>query len=150
MFLLLGGLLSYIFGLMDILTNPDDFARDKDRFVRLVMQPEPVPVPKMKLGDEGNPDAGEGAKAREEEGKRGKKESKVEDAKGGPVKAVEDRRIAESAGVLGALTKANMDLNAVFGTGAMGGGLDDFLGGLIGTTNADQRGVGGLGLRGTG
>lgn len=145
-----GGAGAWLAGLINF-DRGSDFDRDADRFVRLVVAPEPPPEPPKvkKTKDGGNPDAGEGARAKDEEGKRGKKESKVEEAKGGPVKAAEDRRIAEQAGVLGALTEVN-DLNAVFGTGAMGGGLDENLGGLIGTTGADQRGVGGLGLKGTG
>lgn len=145
-----GGAGAVLMGLIDFGPS-DDFGRDQDRFVRMVLVPEapPTPPPKQRQkGAKGNKDAGEGARAKKEEGKRGKKDSKVENTRGGPVKAAQDRRIAESAGVLGAL--GQNDLNAVFGTGAMGGGMDEHLGGLIGTTGADQRGSGGLGLRGTG
>ncbi len=53
-----------------------------------------------------NPDAGEGAKAKDEEGRVGKKERKLEKAKGSRVqlqRAELDRQIAESTGLLGDL-----------------------------------------------
>jgi pSer/pThr/pTyr-binding forkhead associated (FHA) protein len=118
-----------------------------DRFVDLLLE-RPEPEKKEKKG--GNPDAGEGAKAKKEEGKVGKKEAKVEKAKGNKieVKKLEiDRQIAENAGVLGAM--ADSDLNQVLGASGLSTSLTQGIGGLIGT-NGTQIGSGGLGSRGGG
>ncbi len=69
----------------------------------------------------GNPSAGEGAKARYEEGKVGKKGAKMARAKGRKVelqKARIDHEIAENAGVLGALRDGS-ELDGVFGSGGI-------------------------------
>jgi hypothetical protein len=56
-----------------------------DRFVEMLLeQPEPEPQ-KEKNKPDANPDAGEGAKAKKEEGKVGKKDAKMEKAKGNKV-----------------------------------------------------------------
>ena len=118
-----------------------------DRFVDLLLE-RPEPEKKEKKG--GEPDAGEGAKAKKEEGKVGKKEAKVEKAKGSKieVKKLEiDRQIAENAGVLGAM--ADSDLNQVLGASGLSTSLTQGIGGLIGT-NGTQIGSGGLGSRGGG
>jgi len=118
-----------------------------DRFVELLLE-KPEEQPKEKKG--GNPDAGEGAKAKKEEGKVGKKEAKIEKTKGNKieVKKLEiDRQIAESAGVLGAM--ADSDLNQMMGASGLSSSLTNGIGGLIGTTGT-QIGSGGLGSRGGG
>jgi len=119
-----------------------------DRFVDLLLE-KPDPEKKDKKPS-GNPDAGEGAKAKKEEGKVGKKEAKMEKAKGNKieVKKLEiDRQIAENAGVLGAMQ--NSDLNQVLGSSGLSADLQGGIGGLIGTQGT-QIGSGGLGGRGSG
>jgi len=100
---------------------------------------------------EANPDAGEGAKARKEEGKVGKKDAKMEKAKGNKV-AIQarelDREIAENAGVLGSLADAG-ELDGVFGSSGLDSELSGGIGGLIGAQGT-QVGSGGLGSRGSG
>jgi hypothetical protein len=130
----------------DIDRSHDSVALD-DRFVELLLE-KPEEKKKDKKG--GNPDAGEGAKAKKEEGKVGKKESKIEKAKGNKieVKKMElDRQIAETAGVLGAM--ADSDLQQVLGASGLSSSLTQGIGGLIGTQGT-QAGSGGLGARGSG
>ena len=70
----------------------------------------------------GNPDAGEGAKARGEEGKVGKKDAKLKRAKGTKVKMAKetmDKQIADSAGILADLNTMEAD-NNMFGVGGLG------------------------------
>lgn len=125
----------------------NDSVEIPDRFVELLLE-KPEEEKKEKKG--GNPDAGEGAKAKKEEGKVGKKEAKIEKTKGNKieVKKLEiDRQIAESAGVLGAM--ADSDLNQVLGASGLSSSLTNGIGGLIGTTGT-QIGSGGLGSRGGG
>ncbi|MEQ1564537.1 MAG: AgmX/PglI C-terminal domain-containing protein [Myxococcota bacterium] len=128
-------------------THSNESNEIPDRFVELLLE-KPEPEKKEKKG--GNPDAGEGAKAKKEEGKVGKKEAKVEKAKGNKieVKKLEiDRQIAENAGVLGAM--ADSDLNQVLGASGLSSAITSGIGGLIGNTGT-QIGSGGLGSRGGG
>jgi hypothetical protein len=118
-----------------------------DRMVELLLEKPPEEKTKK---PEANPDAGEGAKAKKEEGKVGKKEAKIEKAKGDKVelKKLEiDRKIAENAGVLGAMN--NSDLDQIFGATGLSQDLKGGIGGLIGTVGT-QFGSGGLGARGGG
>ena len=119
-----------------------------DRFVELLLE-EPE-IQKSHEPDK-NPDAGEGAKAKKEEGKVGKKDAKMEKAKGNKVemnKRQVDKEIAESAGVLGALRDGS-ELDGVFGTSGLNSDLLGGIGGLIGAKGV-QFGSGGLGSRGSG
>jgi outer membrane biosynthesis protein TonB len=121
-----------------------------DRFVELLLE-RPEPQPKEKKRPDKNPDAGEGAKAKKEEGKVGKKDAKMEKAKGNKKeikKTEQDRQIAENAGVLGAMRDAG-DLDGVFGTSGLSSSLTGGIGGLIGAKGT-QIGSGGLGSRGSG
>ncbi len=118
-----------------------------DRFVELLLE---QPEIDKKQPDE-NPDAGEGAKAKKEEGKVGKKDAKMEKAKGNKVemdKRQVDKEIAESAGVLGALRDGS-ELDGVFGSSGLDMDLLGGIGGLIGAKGV-QFGSGGLGSRGSG
>ena len=93
----------------------------------MLEQPEPEKNKKNNKPDR-NPDAGEGEKAKKEEGKVGKKDAKMEKAKGNKVqmqKTQADKEIAEDAGVLGALRD--------------GSALD----GVFERTKGDRRGGGG-------
>jgi pSer/pThr/pTyr-binding forkhead associated (FHA) protein len=120
-----------------------------DRFVELLLE-KPEPEEKKKKKPSGNPDAGEGAKAKKEEGKVGKKDSKMEKAKGNKVEVKKkelDRQIAENAGVLGALRDAG-DMSGMFSS-SLDANLTGGIGGLIGAKGT-QIGSGGLGARGSG
>jgi TonB family protein len=120
-----------------------------DRFVDMMIQ-EPDP-PKSKEKDPAkNPDAGEGAKAKGEEGKVGKKEAKLKKAKGAKVavnKAKMDKEIAQSAGLLADLNQ--LSDSQLFGTGGLDSAVTSALGGLSGVIGT-QYGSGGLGSRGSG
>jgi Ca-activated chloride channel homolog len=103
----------------------DDLVQIPDRYVELILD-EPAPERRR-----GNPDAGEGARARKEVGGVGKREV--------------DRQIAEGGGVLGAM--ADSDLNQVLGASGAGG-LGVRGSGLGGGGTAE--GLGGLGTKGAG
>jgi outer membrane biosynthesis protein TonB len=116
-----------------------------ERFVELLIQP----VEKQKDKPGGNPDAGEGAKAKKEEGKVGKKEAKLKKAKGSKIavnKAQMDKEIADNTGLLSALNQ--MDSSVIGGSG-LSGEVSNAVGGLIGSFGT-QYGSGGLGSRGSG
>lgn len=121
-----------------------------DRFVELLIE-KPQPEEKEKKKPSGNPDAGEGAKAKREEGKVGKKDAKMEKAKGNKVEVQKrelDRQVAENAGVLGALRESG-ELDGMFGSSGLDANLTGGIGGLIGAKGT-QIGSGGLGSRGSG
>ncbi|HHO50586.1 MAG TPA: AgmX/PglI C-terminal domain-containing protein [Deltaproteobacteria bacterium] len=147
------GFLGLMFGLvMYFLPKPpeNDLSEIPDRFVELLLE-KPEIEKKEKKKPSGNPDAGEGAKAKKEEGKVGKKEAKMEKAKGNKVEVKKrelDRQIAENAGVLGALRDAG-DLDGMFGSSGLDANLTGGIGGLIGAKGT-QFGSGGLGARGSG
>lgn len=123
-----------------------------DRFVELLLEkPEPEDKKKENKKPDANPDAGEGAKAKREEGKVGKKDAKMEKAKGNKVEVKKqelDRQIAENAGVLGALRDSG-ELDGMFGSTGLDANLRGGIGGLIGAKGT-QIGSGGLGARGSG
>ncbi|NCG18659.1 MAG: AgmX/PglI C-terminal domain-containing protein [Rhodobacterales bacterium] len=121
-----------------------------DRFVELLLD-KPEPEKKEKKKPNANPDAGEGAKAKREEGKVGKKDAKMDKAKGNKVEVKKqemDRQVAENAGILGALRDAG-DLDGMFGSSGLDANLTGGIGGLIGAKGT-QIGSGGLGARGSG
>lgn len=98
-----------------------------------------------------NPDAGEGAKAKKEEGKVGKKDAKMEKAKGDKVQLQKqqlDREIAQNAGILGAL-RDDSTLDSALGATGLNANMMNGIGGLIGSKGT-QMGSGGLGARGGG
>ncbi len=127
----------------------NDMSEIPDRFVELLLEkPE---IKKEKKKPEQNPDAGEGAKAKKEEGKVGKKKAKMDKAKGNKVEVKKkelDRQVAENAGVLGALRDAGA-LDGMFGSSGLDANLTGGIGGLIGAKGM-QFGAGGLGARGSG
>jgi hypothetical protein len=121
-----------------------------DRFVDLMID-KPEPEQPKDNKPEANPDAGEGAKAKKEEGKVGKKDAKMKKAKGNKVemqKKQVDKEIAENAGVLGALRDGS-ELDGVFGSSNLSSDLAGGIGGMIGAKGI-QVGAGGLGSRGSG
>ncbi len=131
--------------------SESDIMEVPDRFVEMLLeQPEPEPQ-KEKNKPDANPDAGEGAKAKKEEGKVGKKDAKMEKAKGNKVELQKkklDTEVAENAGVLGALRDGG-ELDGVFGSSNLSSDLAGGIGGLIGAKGT-QIGSGGLGARGSG
>jgi hypothetical protein len=120
------------------------------RFVEILLeQPEPK-LPQLAAKAETTPDAGQGAKAKKEEGKVGKQAVKMENAKGQRValkKTQQDKLIAENAGVLGAL-RDGADLDGVFGTATLNANLAGGIGSLVGAKGV-QMGSAGLVTRGS-
>ena len=109
---------------------------------------EPPPEEEKK---DANPDAGEGAKAKKEEGKVGKKESKMKEAKGDKVEISQkqkDKEIVENAGIMGALSDAG-NIEGLGGNSGLDASLQGGLGGVIGAKGV-QMGSGGLGGSGSG
>jgi outer membrane biosynthesis protein TonB len=90
-------------------------------------------------------------KPKKEEGKVGKKDAKMEKAKGNKVELQKkklDTEVAENAGVLGALRDGG-ELDGVFGTSNLSSDLAGGIGGFIGAKGT-QIGSGGFGARGSG
>ncbi len=119
-----------------------------DRFVQVVMEtptPEPalqLPVHKKESGER------EGAKAKRDEGKVGKKSGAMERARGSKVaKALHDRDVVKDAGVFGAMSDEGMD--AIFGTSGLNEDITGGIGGLLGHKGT-QMGSNGLSSRGGG
>lgn len=120
-----------------------------DHMVELLLQKEEEIKDNKKRDD--NPDAGEGAKAKKDEGKVGKKDAKMDKAKGDKVQMQKqqlDKEIAENAGVLGAL-RDDATLDSALGATGLNADMMNGIGGLIGTKGT-QMGSGGLGARGSG
>ena len=124
-----------------------------DYFTEMVLsQPEPEPdIPQTDHREDEPDPEDEGAAAKDTEGKVGKKDSKMEVAKGNKVEIQKqelDREVAENAGVLGVLGN-DSTLSGVFGTSNLNTDLLGDVGGLFGATGS-QRGTNGLGSRGVG
>lgn len=121
-----------------------------DRMVEILLEKKEEEKKDGKKPD-ANPDAGEGAKAKKEEGKVGKKDAKMDKAKGDKVQMQRqqlDKEIAQNAGVLGAL-RDNSTLDSALGSTGLNADMMNGIGGLIGTRGT-QMGSGGLGARGSG
>ena len=144
--------IGFLFGVVMFFSPPraeNEMIEIPDRFVELLLEKPEVEKNKKEKKPSGNPDAGEGAKAKREEGKVGKKDSKMEKAKGAKVdKQERDRKIAENAGVLGALRDGG-ELEGIFGNTGLNSDIAGGIGGLIGAKGT-QIGSGGLGSRGSG
>jgi len=98
-----------------------------------------------------SPDAGEGALVRREEGKVGRKDGRMDRAKGNKIemnKRQIDKVISEHAGVLGALRDGS-EVDGVFGANSLDSSLSGGIGGLIGAKGSAY-GTGGLASRGSG
>ncbi|MFL5320591.1 MAG: TonB family protein [Myxococcaceae bacterium] len=133
----------------------DDIFQNPAKYVKLLVKPEK----KIDLKQKELSGAKEGAKAKEDEGKFGKKEEKKQEAdpskKGAPIvdanKREEDRKKVMQAGLLGAMGGAQGAASNIFGPGGLGTGINNALGGLKGGAGVgDAHGVGGLGSRGNG
>ncbi len=147
------GFLSMLFVIIVLTTPPrPDSATNElpDRFVEMLLEKPEMEKPLPDKKPEANPDAGEGAKAKKEEGKVGKKDAKMKQAKGNKVEMKKkelDKEVAENAGVLGAMREGAA--SDVFGSAALSSDLTGGIGGLIGAKGT-QIGSGGLGARGSG
>lgn len=147
------GFLSVMFIIVVLTTPPKpDTATNElpDRFVEMLLEKPEMEKPLPDKKPEANPDAGEGAKAKKEEGKVGKKDAKMKQAKGNKVEMKRkelDKEVAENAGVLGAMREGAA--SDVFGSAALSSDLTGGIGGLIGAKGT-QIGSGGLGARGSG
>ena len=98
-----------------------------------------------KKPNEANPDAGEGAKAKDKEGKVGEKSAKLDEAAGQKTRSATDGPAElENSGLLGAMNDTQNMLSSGLNASMAAG-----IGGLIGTKGT-QLGVGGLGMRGGG
>jgi hypothetical protein len=118
------------------------------RFAELFLQD---PVVERHLDQPERVEQQEGAKAKREEGKIGRRDAEMERAKGDKVelrKAQVDKEIAEASGVLGALRDGG-ELDGVLGSTALNPDLTGGLGGLLGAKGT-QFGSGGLFSRGSG
>ncbi|MDF1563513.1 MAG: AgmX/PglI C-terminal domain-containing protein [Deltaproteobacteria bacterium] len=134
----------------------EDLFKNPNRFAKLIIKPPETEKKKFKdlSGIE------EGKKAKDDEGKFGKKEEVKKEAapskKGAPVvdvdKREEDRKKVMQSGLLAALNAPDDGAASnVFGPGGLGTGINNALGGLQGGAGmGDAHGVGGLGSRGTG
>ena len=142
-------------------TVTDDLAGNQQRIARYQVKPreKPVEEPPKPREISGVP---EGAKARDEEGKLGKREAKKREAapsrKGATVvdadKRESDRRKVMRLGLVAALSKIGATAGGasnVLGPGGLGTGINTALGGVKGRAGVgDAYGVGGLGSRGSG
>lgn len=122
-----------------------------ERFVELlVKEPEPEEH-REKDRPAANPDAGEGAKAKKEEGKVGKKDAKMEKAKGNKVEIDQqelDREMADNAGLMGQMADQG-GMDGILGDTIVDENMMGGIGGALGAKGY-QMGAGGLGSRGSG
>jgi outer membrane biosynthesis protein TonB len=129
-----------------------DTELDEELFAELVLEEPPEPPEEEKK--DANPDAGEGAKAKKEEGKVGKKDAKMKEAKGDKVevdKRTKDKQVVDEF-MSGLNFGANSDSGAMDGMGGIANldaNMQGGLGGVIGAKGV-QAGSGGLGASGGG
>ena len=121
-----------------------------DRLLRIALTEPKTPEPVVEAPRQ-REDAGEGKRAPDPEGQRGREDAVLRKAKGAKVAVRRqelDRQIALRSGILHDI--ATMDDNGIFGQdGARDDRIATALGGLIGTQWGDQRGDG-LASRGDG
>ncbi len=132
----------------------EDLFKNNARISQILLHPPEPPKPQLDLSG-----IEEGAKAKDDEGKFGKKEEEKKEAdpskKGAPVvdadKREEDRKKVLASGLLAGLGSDSDAASNIFGPGGLGTGINNALGGLQGGAGmGDAHGVGGLGSRGTG
>ncbi|MGI6393887.1 MAG: AgmX/PglI C-terminal domain-containing protein [bacterium] len=157
-------LLSFVLGAfivnMIIETPPievDIFELD-NRFAKLIVgEEQDVKVEeleeekKVKLDKpkEGLVEASQQRKSLGEEGRVGDKKSRVANAQGSGRRGL-DAKVAQSSGIMGALSSGAANFDRVFGGGGLGAGMEKTLGSVTGLAGVDQFGSGGLGTRGFG
>ncbi len=146
-------LLIYVLGLIWIKSLPAPEVADildaPDRFAKLILEEVEMEEP-PELEEEKPTEIASEEKSIGEEGKIGEEESEIDKTEGDARKRLEDQKVAESSGILGALDKGMENMDRLFGGGGLGAGLDDNLGMLEGISGLDMRGAGGLGSRGSG
>jgi len=104
---------------------------------------------KLEKPKEGLKEANTARKSLGEEGKVGDKKSRVANAQGSARRSL-DEKVAQSSGIMGALSSGAASFDRVFGGGGLGAGMDRTLGSVTGLSGVDQFGSGGLGTRGFG
>jgi hypothetical protein len=143
---------AFLIAPVDPREDDDIFLQDAHAVAKYLVRPAVVPKPVKVEG---------GAKAEGEEGKFGKEDAKKEEAEpskpGSPIadsnKSEKQRQSVQRIGLLGAVARlgGKDGSSNVFGPGGFGTGVNDSLGGLKGGAGmGDARGMGGLGMRGTG
>lgn len=144
------GLGAFLFAMVLLLLTFAGPTRDSDRVVTddaLVELLLTVPPLLAKAPPAANPDAGEGRKAKDPEGKAGDKDRRDKETKGDPRRVkdlTDDRDVAEHAGVLSGPLDDN--LASIFGTTGIPAEMRAGIGGLIGSAGVPF-GSGGLGSR---
>lgn len=104
---------------------------------------------KLEKPKEGLVEATQQRKSLGEEGRVGDKKSRVANAQGSARRGL-DEKVAQSSGVMGALSAGAASFDRIFGGGGLGAGMDKTLGSVTGISGVDQFGSGGLGTRGFG
>jgi len=104
---------------------------------------------KLEKPKEGLVEATQQRKSLGEEGRVGDKKSRVANAQGSARRGL-DEKVAQSSGIMGALSAGAASFDRVFGGGGLGAGMDKTLGSVTGISGVDQFGSGGLGTRGFG
>ncbi len=98
---------------------------------------------------EGLVEATQQRKSLGDEGRVGDKKSQVANAQGSARRGL-DAKVAQSSGIMGALSSGAQNFDRVFGGGGLGAGMEQTLGSVTGLSGVDQFGSGGLGTRGFG
>ena len=106
-------------------------------------------LPEESEEEDANEDAGEGAKAKEEEGKVGKEDSKIDQAQGDKIESKETKEKAVDNFMSGLDFGADADSGDTMGNSAAMDAFNGGLGGVIGAKGI-QAGSGGLGAGGGG
>lgn len=137
----------------------DIFENDEGgRFVNQIFDPVEEPeveeiVPEKQIilekNIDGIADAATSRKSLGDEGRVGKKESKIANSAGSSRKAI-DEKVAQSSGIMGVLSSGAASFDKIFGGGGLGAGLEKNLGSVTGLSGVDQFGSGGLSVRGFG
>lgn len=104
---------------------------------------------KLEKPKEGLVEATQQRKSLGEEGRVGDKKSRVANAQGSARRGL-DAKVAQSSGIMGALSSGAASFDRVFGGGGLGAGMEKTLGSVTGLAGVDQFGSGGLGTRGFG
>ena len=104
---------------------------------------------KLEKPKEGLVEATSQRKSLGEEGRVGDKKSRVANAQGSARRGL-DAKVAQSSGIMGALSSGAASFDRVFGGGGLGAGMEKTLGSVTGLAGVDQFGSGGLGTRGFG
>ncbi len=104
---------------------------------------------KLEKPKEGLVEATQQRKSLGEEGRVGDKKSRVANAQGSARRGL-DEKVAQSSGVMGALSSGAASFDRIFGGGGLGAGMEKTLGSVTGISGVDQFGSGGLGTRGFG